>query len=495
MSKISMYTETKKALFVNNERVTEYIFDNILEYDNEFILYSDAVINIFDKGTGEKLFEYVSENELEIFRFTTDYFYIEKEDKVWLYTTRGKSFSKKPFDDLYIPDIYRDLRRIIVYRDNKQGVYSFDGEKIVACEYNEINLCKNAIETFVDENNRIAHVYSLKGILIFSGILYDDQWWSTPAGIVKQNSKRKKGLYSIDGEVILPEIYDEIEISDMFEFHKLECITVKLNDKYGVVDFSGKEILPIEFDNVRISDGIPHSTRDFILVKKDNKYGIYSSDGRLQVPIEYDRFRSYFKDATCESYKDGIWGFYIIPKKQFVIADEINITKTGVYEIFVGGNWKVLDKNSYIYDTRTIERSSSILKYNKKGFIILDKKTKKELFAWTGDYYCRGSYIKLVRHAEKGKTFYAAISNRGEYLIPFDFKATELYCLIKSKTAFFIKMENGKKGCYFTNTKQFIECDSAKKDETRWAGSYELYIDNKWQRYVLRKGKYVLGKI
>ena len=494
MSKISMYTETKKALFVNNERVTEYIFDEILQTENEFILHSDAIINIYDRVTGEKLFEYVAENELETFRFTTDFFYIEKSDKIWIYTTRGKNFSEIPFDDLYIPDMYRDLRRIIVYRDNKQGVYSFDGEKIIPCEYSEIELRKNGIEAFIKGKDTIVHLYNLNGILIFSAVLYQDYWWTIPAGIVKQSPSGKKGLYSLGGEVILSEIYDEIEISDMYEFNKLDCIKVKRDDKYGVVDFLGKEILPIEFDSIQISEGIPHSSRDFILVKKDDKYGIYSSDGRLQVNIEYKHFKSYFKDETCEACKDGRWGFYIIPKKQFVIADEINITKTGIYEIFVGGKWKELDIKKDIYETKTLERSSSIFSYNKYGFTILDKTTEKELFRWNGDYYCRGSYIKLVRHDEKGKTFYAAISNRGEDLIPFDFKATDLYCLLKSKTAFFVKLDNGKSGCYFTNTKQFIECDSAKKDETRWTGSYELYINQKWQRYALRNGKYVLAK-
>lgn len=342
MCKLNMCTDTKKALFVNNERITDYIFDDIWENDTEIILYSDSIVNIYDKMTGEKIFERVLKDG-EFFRFIMDFFYIEKNDKVWLYTTRGKKFSKRSFDDISIQENYESLKLIIVHRGNKQGVYSFAGDKLVACEYDGIKLRKNAIEAhYMEGNHIIVHLYSLKGLLIFPAILHEDQWLSTPAGIIKKNPKGKKGLYSIDGKVILSEIYDEIEVSDMYDFHKRECIVVKKDDKYGVVNFFGKEILPIEFDDARICDGIPHSERDFILVKKDNKYGIFSSDGRLQVPIEYDYFKSYFKDRTCNACKDGTWGFYIIPKKQFVIADDINITKTDKYEIFVNGKWQMI---------------------------------------------------------------------------------------------------------------------------------------------------------
>jgi len=343
MSKLNMYTDTKKALFINNKRVTEYIFDEIIETQNESILYSDTVINIYDKSTGEKLFEHLFEDECEILRVTTDFFYIEKNDKAWLYTTRGKSFSKEPFDDFCIPENYESLRCIIVNRGNKKGVYSFDGAKLVACEYDSINLCKNAIEAYIKEKDTIVHVYSLKGLLIFSAIMWEDQWWTTPAGIVKQNPKGKQGLYSLDAKVILPESYDEIEISDLFEFNKLECIKVKKGDRYGLYDFYGREILPIEFDGLWISERIPHSSMDYIMVKKDDKYGIYSSDGTLQVPIEYEYLKSYRKGSTCNGCKNGAWGYYIIPKKQFVIADEINITKTGKYEILVNGKWQMIN--------------------------------------------------------------------------------------------------------------------------------------------------------
>ena len=125
--------------------------------------------------------------------------YIKKNNKVWLYTTRGKMFSNNPFDGLFIPDIYKNLKRIIVYRDNKQGVYSFEGEKIIACEYNGIELFKNAIEAYLKLEKKITQVYSLNGILIFAATDYDEEWWSTPAGIVKKNANHKCGLYSTNG--------------------------------------------------------------------------------------------------------------------------------------------------------------------------------------------------------------------------------------------------------------------------------------------------------
>ena len=340
MSKIKMDFEQKTALFIAGKQVTDYIFDYVLKRDNEIILYSDTVVNIYDTNTGEKIFEY-TKKEGDIFEFTTeDFFCIKNDDKVWLYTTKGKIFSKNPFDRLYIPRGHDVLRRIIVYEDDKCGVYSFEGDKILECDYDDICLFKNAIKARLEDGT--VHLYSLNGDLIFTA-KERDEWRTEPAGIVKRNSNNKCGLYSIEGKVILPEIYDEILFSDMYKYNKIEWIKVQKDGKYGVVDFNGNEILPIEFDQIQLGEGVPHSPHDYILVKKNNKYGIYSNDGRLQVPVEYEYFKYYNQDDRCLVYNEGISGYYIIPKKRFVAADNINITKTGIYEFLIDGQWKALD--------------------------------------------------------------------------------------------------------------------------------------------------------
>jgi len=130
------------------------------------------------------------------------------------------------------------------------------------------------------------------------------------------------------------------------------------------------------------------------------------------------------------------------------------------------------------------------LLYNENEFQIFDNHTGDELFYWKGKYLLRGSYIKLIDEKTNTK---AAISYRGVYLVPFEIGAIYLYNVQKSKTAFFVELKD-KKGCYFSNVKQFVECFSARKDKTRFSGSYELLINNIWQRYVLRNGKYVLAR-
>jgi len=338
MSKINMYADVKKALFIEGKRITDYIFDEIFETQNEFVLYSNSIINIYDKNTGEKLFEYIKK-EGDVFKFSIEgFFSVENNGEFWLYSIRGKIFSKFSFDDYIVPERYEILRRIIVYKCDKCGVYTFEGDKILECEYEDINLFKNAINAQLEDGT--THLYSLNGKLIFIA-KYRDEWRTEPAGIVK-SSNNKCGLYSLEGKVILPEIYDDIYFTDMYKYNKIEWIKVKKDDKYGVVDFNGNEILPIEFDQIRLGEGIPHSPHDYILVKKNNKYGVYSNDGKLQIPIEYEYLKYYRKDTSCQVCKDGTWGFYFIPKKQFVIADEFNITKTGKYEILVNGKWQMI---------------------------------------------------------------------------------------------------------------------------------------------------------
>ena len=334
MSKINIGIDTKKALVINGIRLTDYIYDDVLETENEYILYSKTILHIYDKSTGSRLFEYVGKS----FVVNKNYIFINEDDKYYLYTTRGVEFSKKPFDT------FNELGKeyICVYRGDKAGVYSFNGDKIVSCEYQRIRLCSDVIEAHFDYD--YIHLYSLKGKLIYTVNKEKDTWLRIVAGILTKNSSDKCGLYSIDGRVILSEVYDEIDVSRMYEFNKLECLTVKKNGKYGVVNFKGKEILPIEFDDIQIAEGIPHSCNNFLLVKRNGKYGIYSSNGEMKVPVEYDHFKSYLRTGTtCNACKNGIWGYYIIHKKKFVIADDISITKTGKYEFLIDGKWKELE--------------------------------------------------------------------------------------------------------------------------------------------------------
>lgn len=139
---------------------------------------------------------------------------------------------------------------------------------------------------------------------------------------------------------------------------------------------------------------------------------------------------------------------------------------------------------------RIKKRSNVTVLYNDNEFQIFDNNTGEMLFYWKGKYLFRGSYIKLLDETLNKK---AAISYKGEYLISFEIGATEFYVVQKSRTAFFVELKDSE-GCYFSNTKQFIECKGIKKDKSRFSGSYELYINQKWQRYVLRNGKYVLAR-
>jgi len=100
-------------------------------------------------------------------------------------------------------------------------------------------------------------------------------------------------------------------------------------------------------------------------------------------------------------------------------------------------------------DGKLQKRSNVTLLYNDNEFQIFDNNTGEELFHWRRKYLLRGSYIKLNDETPNIK---AAISYNGEYLVPFELGAIELYGVQKSKTAFLVELKDTK-GCYFPNTK------------------------------------------
>lgn len=103
------------------------------------------------------------------------------------------------------------------------------------------------------------------------------------------------GVYSTNGELIHPLVYDEIYApADQsylsFNFHR--------NGYVGTANQRMEMVLPIEFDYIEmhresfdfnVYDSLSYGRFDFIYyeVDKDSKYGIYDTTGQVLVPVQY----------------------------------------------------------------------------------------------------------------------------------------------------------------------------------------------------------------
>lgn len=174
--------------------------------------------------------------------------------------------------------------------------------------------------------------------------LTDYIWWSYDSlsdyiiltnahDIWVYNRKSKKFTAKIKGELCWYEEDDEYAV-------------VKENEKYGVYSFDGNVILPVEFSAI-------DANKSYFVVKDIcNLCGVFSITGENIVPISFERIGilklNGEKDAidAVSVIKEGKKGWYIIKRKTFIAADAVNFTKTGIVEVCKDNKWYILDDNN-----------------------------------------------------------------------------------------------------------------------------------------------------
>lgn len=130
--------------------------------------------------------------------------------------------------------------------------------------------------------------------------------------VVKEIPIYPEGLIDINGNEILPCIYDKVKITD-------DCIRLCIDEKWGYADFTGKVIVEPKYmfierfnGNARVYDGEKWGTIDFagkviipvkfdyISALKDNVrivkrygryYGVIDDNGNILKPYIYDELR------------------------------------------------------------------------------------------------------------------------------------------------------------------------------------------------------------
>lgn len=124
---------------------------------------------------------------------------------------------------------------------------------------------------------------------------------------VRRKNSQKEGVYSQDGQQILPEEFDkcEPEIYNSGDFY-ISVIRVKRNGVEGLYKKNGQIIVPVRFAHAYIQDYVA-------IVRDTNRlYGAYSLSGKQIIDCEYDNIE--FSGSLDEGYgcaiicKGGIYG-------------------------------------------------------------------------------------------------------------------------------------------------------------------------------------------
>jgi len=175
--------------------------------------------------------------------------------------------------------------------------YSLDGKYAE----NNLNIIKNNFGQF--------------GFLHDQTILpnfYDQLTFYTDADFAMVTNNKKIGFIKLNGDEIVPPIYDEFSGADDQYFYLWK------NNKKGIIDFTGKIISPFIYGSISpFSEGLASVKLDVVFVpnervKTDEHYGFIDETGKEVIPRTFD-FAWEFKEGKAK-VRLGEEEFYINKK-------------------------------------------------------------------------------------------------------------------------------------------------------------------------------------
>jgi hypothetical protein len=203
-----------------------------------------------------------------------------------------------------------------VRRFKKYGVIDREGKEVLPCEYDYIaDFTTELNMTVIGKNEQYGVVdRSFKEIL---PVKYEGLSPNQIRGKVIFTEKKLYGWMEIDGTVIVPAQYDEVNW--MYDGK----IRVKKGKSVGIVDVHGKEIIPIKYQlvNDRFYNGL-------MMTIQNGKAGFLDSTGYEVIPFRYDELRNFEKKITGAK-KDGKFGF----------IDRSGTAVTGFIYDFIDHSW------------------------------------------------------------------------------------------------------------------------------------------------------------
>ncbi|MCK8142567.1 WG repeat-containing protein [Flavobacterium sp. I-SCBP12n] len=244
----------------------------IINSKNEFIInckYDEIKqVNSFFIAKSNKKNGFISSTDSIIKPFVYDEIYFSYFDDAVIFGDNniGENYVVKK-DNLFgvinpniVNDIiamnYKSIRTlfdnyyIVENNENKNGLFTKSGKRILNENYEFYNVYKNSI--FATKENK-QYIINLE----------EDKHY--------------------EKEINVNEF---VKFKDVQQFSKNENQIIKNENKFGVINSTGKIIIPCDYDYI---ENI-YLSKEYV-VKKNNKFGIINSVNKIVVEIEYDNFK------------------------------------------------------------------------------------------------------------------------------------------------------------------------------------------------------------
>lgn len=354
----------------NGDTVIETSYDEVIIPNPEkaiFACYNDTDVKILDADNKQLFTEYEKVEPIRLKDIASDLMYektvlkYKENEKYGLINLEGKKITKAIYDE--IEGLSYKEGALLVKQENKYGIINITGKTEVSCDYDKIKVDayhtnglgykyagyivsntteqgyrygyidykgKKLLPTEYNEISRITDIEDKDNVYLIVakngryGLINNDKEliksdyqsisYNQTNKLLTIEKSKKYGIATLDGKIILPEEYDEIDIKGIYIYaKKVDNITVydskgtkvdidknviildtenenykiKINTqdgtKYGVIEKNGKEIIEEKYSNIEYLGG------DYFRVGNENsKLGVIDNKGIEKIAIEND---------------------------------------------------------------------------------------------------------------------------------------------------------------------------------------------------------------
>ena len=407
---------------VKNQVVLPFEYDSIYAPVNE--MYRNKNIKKITKNTKPIEFDLTQNSR------TVHLLVVQKEGKVGLINSDGITIFPPENDEIINFESYGFYS---VKKGSFYGIHFLEGKKTTAIEFD--NISKDGLGYVMPSRNKKRGVFNLKGEQIVP-FEYDEDFIAQLSGVGFRVSKNKKrGIIDKNGNILVPALYDDV--NTFYENGFTDFFKVESGGKSGIVNRKGEIIIPVEFD------GIDEKNRMFRVVtaQADRKFGLYDKSGKVIIPATYQ----WITDSDTQNSK------ITILKKEANSYNFLNDKNQLIFPENVLEFGYVLDQSNLLNPLSSNNHNLLLIKdkYGKVGM----------LNEQTGILDIPLIYSEILQHFETAKHTYLSvkkgnkwglINEKNEIIIPFEYGAIYLD-LIRSNyndetdLSYAVVIKNGKK--------------------------------------------------
>ncbi len=310
---VKVFNEKNEQILVEYNNIEPIRFKNIssdLMYEKSILKYQkDGKYGLVD-FQGKELTKAVYD-EIDSLQYKEGELLVKQNEKLGVINIKGNELLKIKYDEILIDDYYTEndnykysgyIVGIRTEEGYRYGYLNSKGKEILKEEYNKISRVTNKTDDkenayLICAKNGQYGVNKNQDIIIsneYQSISYDE---NNEVFVLEKSGKH--GIANIEGNIIIPVEYNEIDINGIYLYAQNEQGVTVYNKSGNQVNINANvAILNTENEKYKIRINNENGT----------KYGVINGEGKQLIEEKYNYIKYLYDDYFIASYENGKLG-------------------------------------------------------------------------------------------------------------------------------------------------------------------------------------------